>query len=159
MAMSTKSDWRPPSVRSKYPTWQCQSLQLSSCSTSFWIRDCARQTRNRCSQVLHLPFSCSNTRSPSSGGHWRAATPVAALITATLCYLDFSTVGLAHDVDTARDLLQQHQDMKKSTSSAVSVSVGAFFQSGSLEYDCIDCRPVNVELITTCDRHVQTVLL
>ena len=53
----------------------------------------------------------------------------------------FSTVGLAHDVDTARDLLQQHQDMKKSTSSAVSVSVsvGEFFQSGSLEFMIICC--------------------
>jgi len=31
----------------------------------------------------------------------------------------FSTVSLAHDVNTARDLLQQHQDMKKSTSSFI----------------------------------------
>jgi len=34
----------------------------------------------------------------------------------------FSTVSLAHDVDTARDLLQQHQDMKKSTSFSFSFS-------------------------------------
>jgi len=36
----------------------------------------------------------------------------------------FSTVSLAHDIDTARDLLQQHQDMKKSTTSSFGFGFG-----------------------------------